>query len=67
MVNEMKHEGKIRSYDSLRFKNKCKNAHFQLCKWPNLLMRHSDQSDTYITIHCFEITAIKLVKETDFH
>lgn len=27
---------KIRSYDILRFKNKSKNSHFQLCKWPNL-------------------------------
>lgn len=54
MVKEMKHKGKIRNYEILRLKNNYKNAHFSLCKWPNLLMRHSDQSGTYITLYKFE-------------
>ena len=38
MVKEMKHKGRIRSWGFLRFKNNFKNAHFQLCKWPKLLI-----------------------------
>lgn len=54
MEKEMKHKGKLRSYESLQFNNNYMKAHFQLCKWPNLLRRHSDQPGMYIAKRKFE-------------
>ena len=68
MVKEMKHKGRIRSWGFLRFKNNFKNAHFQLCKWPKLLISQATNlihTQQYISWKVLQLNLLKKQPSTN--